>query len=366
MKEIEAQAHVAAGGPFSIESPKQLQEVLFGKLGLPIVRKTPTGQPSTAEDVLEELAAQYELPRMIMEYRELAKLKSTYTDKLPLQINRGTGRVHTTYHQAIAATGRLSSTDPNLQNIPIRSGEGRRVRQAFIAPEGSVIVAADYSQIELRIMAHLSGDDGLLNAFKEDRDIHQATAAEVFGMQLGEVTVDQRRSAKMINFGLIYGMSAFGLAARLGIPRGEAQKYVELYFERYPGVRRYMDGTRQQARDQGFVETVFGRRLYLNDITSRNAALRQGAERAAINAPMQGTAADIIKRAMITVDRWLTGSRIEARLIMQVHDELVFEVRREAVDELKGNVRELMARAADLSVPLKVDVGIGENWDEAH
>jgi DNA polymerase I len=366
MKEIETQAHVAAGGPFSIESPKQLQEVLFGKLGLPIVRKTPTGQPSTAEDVLEELAAQYELPRMIMEYRELAKLKSTYTDKLPLQINRGTGRVHTTYHQAIAATGRLSSTDPNLQNIPIRSGEGRRVRQAFIAPEGSVIVAADYSQIELRIMAHLSGDDGLLNAFKEDRDIHQATAAEVFGMQLDQVTVDQRRSAKMINFGLIYGMSAFGLAARLGIPRGEAQKYVELYFERYPGVRRYMDGTRQQARDQGFVETVFGRRLYLNDITSRNAALRQGAERAAINAPMQGTAADIIKRAMITVDRWLTDSRIEARLIMQVHDELVFEVRREAVDELKGNVRELMARAADLSVPLKVDVGIGENWDEAH
>ena len=366
MKEIEAQAHAAAGGPFSIESPKQLQEVLFGKLGLPVLRKTPTGQPSTAEDVLEELAGQYELPRMIMDYRELAKLKSTYTDKLPLQINRATGRVHTSYHQAVAATGRLSSTDPNLQNIPIRSGEGRRIRQAFVAPKDSCIVAADYSQIELRIMAHLSGDDGLLNAFKEDRDIHQATAAEVFGMKLDEVTVDQRRSAKMINFGLIYGMSPFGLAARLGIPRGEAQKYVELYFDRYPGVRRYMDQTRQQARDQGFIETVFGRRLYLNDITSRNAALRQGAERAAINAPMQGTAADIIKRAMIAVDRWLTDSRIPAKLIMQVHDELVFEVQRSAVDDLQGSVRELMARAAELSVPLKVDVGVGANWDEAH
>jgi DNA polymerase I len=366
MREIEAQAHAAAGGPFSIESPKQLQEVLFGKLGLPVVRKTPTGQPSTAEDVLEELAEKYELPRMIMNYRELSKLKSTYTDKLPLQINRATQRVHTSYHQAVAATGRLSSQDPNLQNIPVRSGEGRRIRQAFVPPSGSLIVAADYSQIELRIMAHLSRDQGLLTAFSVDRDIHQATAAEVFGMQLDAVTPDQRRSAKAINFGLIYGMSAFGLAARLGISRGEAQKYVDLYFERYPGVRRYMDETRQQARERGFVETVFGRRLYLNDISSRNAGLRQGAERAAINAPMQGTAADIIKRAMITVDRWLIDSRIDARLIMQVHDELVFEVRREAVDELKTHVRELMARAATLDVPLKVDIGVGENWDEAH
>jgi DNA polymerase-1 len=366
LSEIEAAAHAAAGSPFSLESPKQLQEVLFGKLGLPVLRKTPTGQPSTAEDVLEELAEKYELPRMIMDYRELSKLKSTYTDKLPLQINRTTGRVHTSYHQAVAATGRLSSHDPNLQNIPIRSAEGRRIRQAFVAPEGSCIVAADYSQIELRIMAHLSGDEGLLNAFSTDRDIHQATAAEVFGVPLDAVTADQRRSAKMINFGLIYGMSAFGLASRLGIPRGEAQRYVDLYFERYPGVRRYMDETRQQARDRGYVETVFGRRLYLNDIGSRNAALRQGAERAAINAPMQGTAADIIKRAMIAVDRWLLDSRLDARLVMQVHDELVFEVRRDVVDELTSKVRELMCRAADLKVPLKVDVGVGENWDQAH
>jgi DNA polymerase-1 len=366
MHEIEMQAHAAAGGPFAIESPKQLQEVLFGKLGLPVVRKTPTGQPSTAEDVLEELAEKYELPRMIMDYRELAKLKSTYTDKLPLQINRATQRVHTSYHQAVAATGRLSSTDPNLQNIPIRSAEGRRIRQAFVAPPESCIVAADYSQIELRIMAHLSADQSLLNAFSIDRDIHQATAAEVFGMQLDAVSAEQRRFAKMINFGLIYGMSAFGLAARLGISRGEAQKYVDLYFERYPGVRRYMDETRQQARDRGYVETVFGRRLYLNDIGSRNAALRQGAERAAINAPMQGTAADIIKRAMIAVDRWLIDSRIDARLIMQVHDELVFEVKRTAVDELTTHIRDLMCRAAELSVPLKVDIGVGDNWDEAH
>jgi DNA polymerase-1 len=366
MRQIEAEAHAAAGGAFSIESPKQLQEVLFGKLGLPVLRKTPTGQPSTAEDVLEELAEKYELPRMIMSYRELAKLKSTYTDKLPLQINRATGRVHTSYHQAVAATGRLSSHDPNLQNIPIRSAEGRRVRQAFVAPAGACIVAADYSQIELRIMAHLSGDLGLMNAFSMDRDIHQATAAEVFGMTLDEVTAEQRRSAKAINFGLIYGMSAFGLATRLGISRGEAQKYVDLYFERYPGVRRYMDETRRQARERGYVETVFGRRLYLNDIASRNAALRQGAERAAINAPMQGTAADIIKRAMITVDRWLLDSRLEARLIMQVHDELVFEAHRDAVETLTTRVRELMCQAAELKVPLKVDVGVGDNWDEAH
>lgn len=366
MRDIEAQAYTAAGGPFSLESPKQLQEVLFGKLGLPVVRKTPTGQPSTAEDVLEELAANYELPRLIMDYRGFAKLKSTYTDKLPLQINRSTQRVHTCYQQAIAATGRLSSADPNLQNIPIRTPEGRRIRQAFIAPPGYCIVAADYSQIELRIMAHLSGDEGLLKAFSDDRDIHQATAAEVFGMTLDTVTQDQRRTAKMINFGLIYGMSPFGLAARLGIERSVATRYVELYFQRYPGVRRYMDQTRQLAHERGYVETVFGRRLYLNDINSRNAGLRQGAERAAINAPMQGTAADIIKRAMIEVDRWLARSRLPARLLLQVHDELVLEVRRESADELIANVRELMSSAATLRSPLKVDAGTGENWDEAH
>ncbi|MBL8269995.1 DNA polymerase I, partial [Steroidobacter sp.] len=366
MREIETQAYAAAGGPFSLESPKQLQEVLFNKLGLPVIRKTPTGQPSTAEDVLEELAVSYELPKLIMDYRGFAKLKSTYTDKLPLQINRSTQRVHTCYQQAIAATGRLSSADPNLQNIPIRTPEGRRIRQAFIAPPGWCIVAADYSQIELRIMAHLSGDEGLLKAFSEDRDIHLATAAEVFGMTLDTVTADQRRTAKMINFGLIYGMSAFGLASRLGIERSVAARYVDLYFQRYPGVRRYMDETRQLAHERGYVETVFGRRLYLNDINSRNAGLRQGAERAAINAPMQGTAADIIKRAMIEVDRWLYESKLQARLLLQVHDELVFEVRREHAEDLIAHVRELMSGAAKLRVPLKVDAGIGENWDQAH
>jgi DNA polymerase I len=366
MREIEARAHEAAGGPFSLDSPKQLQEVLYGKLGLPVLGKTATGQPSTAEAVLEELAGKYDLPRLILDYRGFAKLKSTYTDKLPLQINRTSQRVHTCYHQAVAATGRLSSMEPNLQNIPIRTPEGRRIRQAFVAPPGWCIVAADYSQIELRIMAHLSGDEGLLNAFAEERDIHQATAADVFGLQLEQVSADQRRTAKMINFGLIYGMSAFGLASRLGIERSEARRYVDLYFERYPGVRRYMDETRQQARERGYVETVFGRRLYLNDIASRNAALRQGAERAAINAPMQGTAADIIKRAMIEVDRWLSTSRIPARLIMQVHDELVFEVKVEAAQELMGRARELMSAAAQLRTSLKVDVGCGTNWDEAH
>jgi DNA polymerase I len=366
MLELQALAHAEAGGTFNVDSPKQLQEILFGKLGIPVIRKTPTGQPSTAEDVLEELAASHALPKLILEYRGVAKLKSTYTEKLPEQINPNTGRIHTSYHQAVAATGRLSSTDPNLQNIPVRTPEGRRIRQAFVAPPGHSLVAADYSQIELRIMAHLSGDEALLRAFAEDRDIHQATAAEVFGTSLAAVSADQRRSAKAINFGLIYGMSAFGLARQLGIGRGEAQKYVDLYFERYPGVKRYMDETRRQARESGFVETVFGRRLYLPEIQSRNQALRQYAERSAINAPMQGTAADIIKRAMINVDAWLQSSRSPARLIMQVHDELVLEVADHAIDEVVVQLRERMAHAADLRVPLKVDVGVGRNWDEAH
>jgi DNA polymerase I len=366
MLELQQQAHTEAGGAFNVDSPKQLQEILFGKLGIPVMRKTPTGQPSTAEDVLEELAATYPLPKLILEYRGVAKLKSTYTDKLPEQINAATGRIHTSYHQAVAATGRLSSTDPNLQNIPIRTKEGRRIRQAFIAPRGHSLVAADYSQIELRIMAHLSGDASLLQAFAEDRDVHQATAAEVFATPLDAVSADQRRSAKAINFGLMYGMSAFGLARQLGIGRGDAQKYMDLYFERYPGVRRYMEETRRQARETGFVETVFGRRLYLPEIQSRNAALRQYAERSAINAPMQGTAADIIKRAMIDVDAWLQISRLPARLIMQVHDELVLEAADEVVPDLVGQLRTHMAQAAKLAVPLKVDIGVGRNWDEAH
>jgi DNA polymerase-1 len=366
MLELQSQAHLEAGGPFNVDSPKQLQEILFGKLGIPVIRKTPTGQPSTAEDVLEELAASYALPKLILAYRGVAKLKSTYTDKLPDQIDQHTGRIHTSYHQAVAATGRLSSSDPNLQNIPIRTPEGRRIRQAFVAPPGHSLVAADYSQIELRIMAHLSGDSTLLCAFAEDRDVHQATAAEVFGISLEAVTPDQRRSAKAINFGLIYGMSAFGLARQLGIGRGEAQKYVDLYFERYPGVKRYMDETKQKARDAGFVETLFGRRLYLPEILSRNQALRQYAERSAINAPMQGSAADIIKRAMIDVDAWLKSSRAPARLIMQVHDELVLEVEDGAVSTIVPQLRHHMARAGELRVPLKVDVGIGRNWDEAH
>jgi DNA polymerase-1 len=366
MLELQAQAHAEAGGVFNVDSPKQLQEILFGKLGIPVMRKTPTGQPSTAEDVLEELAETYPLPKLILEYRGIAKLKSTYTDTLPLQINQATGRIHTSYHQAVAATGRLSSTDPNLQNIPIRTLEGRRIRQAFIAAPGHSLVAADYSQIELRIMAHLSGDASLLQAFADDRDVHQATAAEVFATPLNEVSANQRRSAKAINFGLMYGMSAFGLARQLGIARGEAQKYMDLYFERYPGVKRYMEETRRQAREAGYVETVFGRRLYLPEIQSRNAALRQYAERSAINAPMQGTAADIIKRAMISVDSWLESSRLPARLIMQVHDELVLEVADAAVEPLVGELRTHMAQAAKLAVPLKVDVGIGRNWDQAH
>jgi DNA polymerase I len=366
MEELKGQAHLAAGGTFNLDSPKQLQEILFGKLGLPVTRKTPTGQPSTAEDVLEELAASYELPKLILEYRGVTKLKSTYTDKLPEQIDPSTGRIHTSYQQGVAATGRLSSSDPNLQNIPIRTLEGRRIRQAFVAAQGHALVAADYSQIELRIMAHLSGDASLLKAFAEERDVHQATAAEVLGIPLAQVSPEQRRSAKAVNFGLIYGMSAFGLARQLGISRTEAQRYVDLYFERYPGVKRYMDETRAQARELGYVETTFGRRLYLPDIRSRNAALRQYAERSAINAPMQGTAADIIKRAMISIDAWINRASAPARLIMQVHDELVLEVAIPAVEETVGQLREHMIRAAELSVPLKVDVGVGPNWDKAH
>ncbi|HEX4268047.1 MAG TPA: DNA polymerase I [Steroidobacteraceae bacterium] len=366
LQDLLQQARREAGFDINVDSPKQLQQVLFEKLGLPVMRKTPTGQPSTAEDVLEELAESYPLPRIVLDYRALAKLKSTYTDKLPEQINPRTGRIHTSYGQAVAQTGRLSSTDPNLQNIPIRRAEGRRIRQAFIAPTGYVLLAADYSQIELRIMAHLSGDEGLLTAFAEDRDVHQATAGEVFGVPLTEVTADQRRAAKTINFGLIYGMSPFGLARQLGIQRGAAQSYVERYFQRYPGVRRFMEETRKQARDSGFVETVYGRRLYLPDIRSGNAATRQYAERSAINAPMQGTAADIIKRAMIAVDAWCTREDAPARLIMQVHDELVLEVRSDAVELVTEAVRERMASAAELRVPLRVDVGSGANWDEAH
>jgi DNA polymerase-1 len=366
MMELETEAHSHAGTVFNLDSPKQLQEILFGKLGIPAMRKTPTGQPSTAEDVLEELAANYALPRLILAYRGTAKLKSTYTDKLPEQIEPTTGRIHTSYHQAVAATGRLSSSDPNLQNIPIRTPEGRRIRQAFIAPSGYRLVAADYSQIELRIMAHLSDDASLLRAFADERDIHQATAAEVFGVALADVSSDQRRSAKAINFGLIYGMSAFGLARQLGIGRGEAQKYVDLYFDRYPGVKRYMDETRQRAHETGFVETVFGRRLYLPEIQSRNQALRQYAERSAINAPMQGTAADIIKRAMIDIDAWLQAMPGKTRLIMQVHDELILEVAEAEVDHVVQQLRDRMAAAANLKVPLKVEVGVGRNWDEAH
>jgi len=366
LAELTAQAHAEAGAPFNIDSPKQLQQVLFEQLKLPVLRKTPKGQPSTAEDVLEELSGDYPLPRTVLEYRALAKLKSTYTEKLPELINAETGRIHTSYHQAVAQTGRLSSTDPNLQNIPVRTPEGRRIRQAFIAPEGQVLLAADYSQIELRIMAHLSGDEGLLSAFAAERDVHQATAAEVFATPLEAVTPEQRRLAKTINFGLIYGMSAFGLARQLGIERGAAQRYVERYFERYPGVRRFMDDTRQQAREQGYVETVFGRRLYLPDIRSGNTQVRQYAERSAINAPMQGTAADIIKRAMIAVDAWCRAHPGQARLIMQVHDELVLEVAPAHLHAVRDAVRHCMSSAASLRVPLSVEIGSGANWDEAH
>ncbi|MHA2759200.1 DNA polymerase I [Aeromonas dhakensis] len=367
LAELEKQAHELAGQEFNLSSPKQLGEILFTKLGLPIIKKTPKGAPSTAEEVLAELAETYELPRLLMEHRGLAKLKSTYTDKLPLMIKPQTGRVHTSYHQAVAATGRLSSTDPNLQNIPVRNEQGRRIRQAFIPCAGYKLVAADYSQIELRIMAHLSGDKGLLTAFAEGKDIHKATAAEVFGVELDAVTSDMRRSAKAINFGLIYGMSAFGLAKQLGIGRAEAQKYMDLYFERYPGVLEYMERTRQQAEAQGYVETLFGRRLYLPDIKSRNAGLRKAAERAAINAPMQGTAADIIKRAMINVDGWIRGVEDQSiRMLMQVHDELVFEIREEKLEEYIAIIKEKMSAAAELHVPLVVEAGTGDNWDQAH
>lgn len=366
MLSLEHEAHELAGGPFNLGSPKQLQQILFEKLELPVIRKTPKGQPSTAEDVLTELAGDYDLPRVIINYRSVSKLRSTYTEKLPLQITPGTGRVHTSYHQAVAATGRLSSTDPNLQNIPIRTPEGRRIRQAFIAPKGHVLLAADYSQIELRIMAHLSGDKGLLSAFAADLDVHRATAAEVFETELEAVSDDQRRSAKAINFGLMYGMSAFGLGKQLGIPRGQAQEYVDLYFDRYPGVKAYMDDIRESASKLGYVETVFGRRLYLPEINARNAQRRQYAERSAINAPMQGTAADIIKKAMLAVHEWLERDPSGARMIMQVHDELVFEVPEAAVDAVKKQVIALMCNAATLSVPLRVDAGTGSNWDEAH
>ncbi|MFG0437753.1 DNA polymerase I [Morganella morganii] len=366
LDELEKQAFVIAGEEFNLSSPKQLQTILFEKLNLPVVKKTPGGAPSTNEEVLEELADNHELPRVILEHRSLSKLKTTYTDKLPLMVDPKTRRVHTSYHQAVTATGRLSSRDPNLQNIPVRTDEGRRIRQAFIARDGYCIMAADYSQIELRIMAHLSQDKGLLKAFAEGKDIHRATAAEVFGVPLDDVTADQRRSAKAINFGLIYGMSAFGLARQLGIPRGEAQRYMDLYFERYPGVLDYMARTREHAAEKGYVETLEGRRLWLPEINSRNGMRRKAAEREAINAPMQGTAADIIKKAMIAVDDWLQKENIDALMIMQVHDELVFEVRKEQQAEMAEKIRGLMEAAMKLDVPLKVEAGVGANWDEAH
>ena len=366
LAELESQACDLAGQPFNLASPKQLGEILFEKLELPVVKKTPKGAPSTAEDVLVELANDYELPAVLIEHRGLAKLKSTYTDKLPEMVDSRTGRVHTSYHQAVTATGRLSSSDPNLQNIPIRTQEGRRIRQAFIAPEGRKIVAADYSQIELRIMAHLSSDAGLLHAFANELDVHSATAAEVFDVSLEGVTTDQRRKAKAINFGLIYGMSAFGLAKQIGVARGEAQEYIDRYFARYPGVADYMDATRAIAHEQGYVETLLGRRLYLPEINARNKQRQLAAERTAINAPMQGTAADIIKLAMIDVDAWLTDTGLDAKMIMQVHDELVFEVADDACETLCDNVTQRMTNVIELQVPLLTEVGVGDNWDEAH
>jgi DNA polymerase-1 len=366
MVEIEKEAHEAAGGAFNLGSPKQIQTILYDKLQLPVVKKTPTGQPSTDESVLAELAEDFELPRLILDYRSVAKLKSTYTDKLGQQINPKTGRVHTSYHQAVAATGRLSSSDPNLQNIPVRTPEGRRIRQAFIAPPGHRILAADYSQIELRIMAHFSGDANLRDAFANHADVHRHTAADLFGVGLDEVTPNQRRSAKTINFGLIYGMSAFGLAKQLGIDRILAQRYIDTYFKRYPGVKAFMDRSRETAKERGYVETLYGRRLYIPEITSRNAQRRQYAERTAINAPMQGTAADIIKRAMIAVDGWIQDSKVPVKMIMQVHDELVFEVIDPFIEDAAVEIQTLMCHAAEMAVPLLVEVGVGGNWDEAH
>ena len=366
MLEIEREAHEHGGQPFNLDSPKQIQEVLFQKLNLPVLKKTPTGQPSTAEDVLQELALDYPLPQLILEYRSLSKLKSTYTDKLPEMINPVTGRVHTSYHQAVAATGRLSSSDPNLQNIPVRTAEGRRIRQAFTPTPGYRILSADYSQIELRIIAHLSGDTGLIDAFAANLDVHRATAAEVFGVSQEEVTEEMRRHAKAINFGLIYGMSAFGLARQLRIDRAAAQQYVELYFQRYPGVKDFMDRTRASAHERGYVETLFGRRLTLPEINAANMTRRQAAERAAINAPMQGTAADLIKRAMLAVDQWIKSGRADVTMIMQVHDELVFEAAETQLAPIQDSIRRCMTDVAQLDVPLVVDIGIGANWDEAH
>lgn len=366
MQQIETEAHNLAGESFNIGSPKQIQAILYEKMDLPVLAKTPKGQPSTAESVLQELAEDHDLPRLILEYRSMSKLRSTYTEKLPQMVNSRTGRVHTSYHQAVAATGRLSSSDPNLQNIPIRTAEGRKIRQAFVSPKGYTLIAADYSQIELRIMAHLSSDKGLLDAFANGQDIHKTTAAEVFAVAIDDVEANQRRAAKAINFGLIYGMSAFGLAKQLGIGRTEAQEYVNLYFERYPGVKTFMDETRLKAKEDGYVETVYGRRLYLPEINARNAARRQYAERTAINAPMQGTAADIIKLSMINIDNWLQIADIDAKMIMQVHDELVFEVANDRLDEFITEIRSKMTNIDALNVPLEVDIGHGENWDQAH
>ena len=366
MASLTAKAFELAGEEFNLGSPKQLQEILYDKLSFPALRKTQKGQRSTAEPVLQELAQEFELPQVILEYRSASKLKSTYTDALPEQISSSTGRVHTSYHQAVTATGRLSSSDPNLQNIPIRTADGRKIRQAFVAPEGFRLVAADYSQIELRIMAHLSGDEGLCAAFAQGLDVHRATAAEVFAEDVDAVSDEQRRSAKAINFGLIYGMSAFGLGRQLGIARNLAQGYMDRYFERYPGVQDYMEQIRVRAADDGFVETVFGRRLYLPEINASNVPRRQAAERTAINAPMQGTAADIIKRAMLAVNERLKDSALKAKMVMQVHDELVFEVAEDDLEELVAVVEETMTGAASLEVPLVVDTGVGINWDEAH
>jgi len=366
MQDAEKSAYSLAGRNFNLASPKQIQEILYDEMDLPVLKKTPKGAPSTAEDVLQELALDHELPRIILEHRSLGKLKSTYTDKLPTMINTRTGRVHTSYHQAVTATGRLSSSDPNLQNIPIRTQEGRRIREAFIAEPGMKIMAADYSQIELRIMAHLSGDDTLVKAFNNGLDIHRATAAEIFSADLDAVTDEQRRHAKAVNFGLIYGMSAFGLAKQLNVERKQAQAYIDQYFARYPGVRDYMESTREFARETGFVETVYGRRLYLPDIKASNHNVRQYAERTAINAPMQGTAADIIKRAMIAVDEWIGQGNGQIRMVMQVHDELVFEVAENAVSDLKESICDIMQGVTELRVPMLVDAGVGENWSLAH